>query len=49
MTLSMVNEAPEQFFKCAVSVAPVTNFAYYGRLATEKWKSMIEIFRCNLH
>ncbi|CAB03411.1 Dipeptidyl peptidase family member 1 [Caenorhabditis elegans] len=37
MTLSMVNEAPEQFFKCAVSVAPVTNFAYYDATYTERY------------
>ncbi|CAL2046402.1 unnamed protein product [Caenorhabditis brenneri] len=37
MTLSMVNQAQEGFFKCAVSVAPVTNFAYYDATYTERY------------
>uniref|UniRef100_A0A8R1DNA5 Uncharacterized protein n=1 Tax=Caenorhabditis japonica TaxID=281687 RepID=A0A8R1DNA5_CAEJA len=37
MALSMVNEAAENFFKCAVSVAPVTNFAYYDATYTERY------------
>ncbi|KAF1754181.1 hypothetical protein GCK72_020741 [Caenorhabditis remanei] len=37
MTLSMVNEAAENFFKCAISVAPVTNFAYYDATYTERY------------
>ncbi|PIC29718.1 hypothetical protein B9Z55_021217 [Caenorhabditis nigoni] len=37
MTLSMVNEAAENMFKCAISVAPVTNFAYYDATYTERY------------
>lgn len=37
MTLSMVNQGAENFFKCAISVAPVTNFAYYDATYTERY------------
>ncbi|RCN50725.1 peptidase, S9A/B/C family, catalytic domain protein [Ancylostoma caninum] len=33
----MVERAPEAFFKCAISVAPVANFLYYGAWYTARY------------
>ncbi|CAI5453090.1 unnamed protein product [Caenorhabditis angaria] len=37
MSLAMVEEAKEEFFKCAISVAPVTNFKFYDATYTERY------------
>ncbi|KIH67620.1 hypothetical protein ANCDUO_02050 [Ancylostoma duodenale] len=33
----MVERAPEAFFKCAISVAPVANFQYYDATYSERY------------
>ncbi|KAK6048534.1 hypothetical protein COOONC_13963, partial [Cooperia oncophora] len=37
VALKAPEAAPEGFFKCAVSVAPVTNFLYYDATYTERY------------
>ncbi|CAJ0573267.1 unnamed protein product, partial [Mesorhabditis spiculigera] len=41
-TLSIVERAPVGFYRCAMSVAPVTNFLYYDATYTERYMGAVK-------